>query len=43
LSYFLPRDWWILCLFSNPPMKFEFVKIEDAADIVGPKVRLFEL
>jgi hypothetical protein len=42
LSYFLPRDWWLLHLFSNLPMKFESVKVEDAADIVGPNVTLSE-
>jgi hypothetical protein len=42
LSYFLPHDWWLLRLFLNPPVKFESVKVEDAANIVGPNVRLSE-
>jgi hypothetical protein len=33
LSYFLPRDWWLLHLFSNLPIKFESVKVEGAADM----------
>jgi hypothetical protein len=29
-------------LFSNPPMKFEFLKVEDVADRWDPDVRLSE-
>jgi hypothetical protein len=36
LSYFLPRYLWLLCLFLNTPMKFEYVKVEDAADMWVP-------
>jgi hypothetical protein len=36
LNYFLPRDWWLLHLFSNPPMKFKSVKVEGIADMWVP-------
>jgi hypothetical protein len=42
LGYFVPHDWSTWLLFLNPPLKFEFDMVKNAADMWVLDVSLFE-